>query len=56
MMIAYGIKFLVLIRELKDAHPKVSQPWYSDDVGLGGTFPHILAHMYDLMVQVTPRG
>ena len=54
-MIVYDIKVLPLIREPQDAHPKVSQTWYADNVGVGGTFPHILAHMYDLMVQVPPR-
>ena len=34
-MITYGIGFLPLIRELWDAHPHVTQPWYTDDVGAG---------------------
>ena len=30
-MIAYGIGFLLLIRELRYSHPCVTQPWYSDE-------------------------
>ena len=26
-MIAYSIGFLPLIRELRDAHPRITQPW-----------------------------
>ena len=35
-MIAYGIWVLPLIRELREAHPCVTQPWYTDDAGEGG--------------------
>ena len=35
-MIVYGIGFLPLIRELWEAHPRVTQPWYADDTGAGG--------------------
>ena len=35
-MIAYGIGVLPLIRELREAHPRFTQPWYADDAGLGG--------------------
>ena len=35
-MIAYGIEVLPLIRELWDAHPCVTQPWYADDAEVGG--------------------
>ena len=37
-MIAYGIGVLPLIRELRDYHPCVTQPWYANDAGAGGTF------------------
>ena len=34
-MIAYGIGVLPLIWELREAHPRVTQPWYADDAGAG---------------------
>ena len=37
-MITYGIGVLPLIRELREAHPRVTKPWYADDAGTGGTF------------------
>ena len=40
-MIAYGISILPLIRELRGAHPRVTQPWYADDAGEGSKFQHI---------------
>ena len=39
-MIAYGIGVLPLIRDLRDAHTSVIQPWYADEVGKGGDFGH----------------
>ena len=36
VMIAYGIGVLPLIRELREAHPRVTQPWYADDAGAKG--------------------
>ena len=47
-MIAYGIGVLPLIRELREAHPRVTQPWYADDAGVGGTFAEVQAHFQDL--------
>ena len=41
-MIAYGIGVLPLIRELWNAHPRVTQPWYADDAGAGEKFPNIM--------------
>ena len=38
-MIAYGIGILPLIRELQNAHPRVTQSWYDDDAGAGGDVP-----------------
>ena len=55
-MIIYGIGLLPLIRELWDAHPRVTQPWYADDAGAWGTFKLILAHFRDLQAQGPPRG
>ena len=56
VMIAYGIGVLLLIRELQGAHPRVTQPWYADDTGSGGKFPHILVHLRDLQARGPPRG
>ena len=47
-MIAYGIGVLPLIRELRDAHPRVTQPWYNYDAGAGGTFQQVQAHFRDM--------
>ena len=38
-MIEYGIGVLSLIRELRNAQPRVTQPWYADDAGGGGDVP-----------------
>ena len=54
-MIAYGIGVLPLIRDIQDAHPRVTQPWYADDVGAGGDFGQILARFWDLQVRGPPR-
>ena len=35
-MIAYVIGVLPLIRDIRRAHPRVTQPWYADDMGAGG--------------------
>ena len=50
-MIAYGIKVLPLIRELRNAHPRDTQPWYADDAGAGGTFQKIMDHFRDLQAR-----
>ena len=55
-MITYGIGVLPLIRELRGAHPHVTQPWYADNARAGDTFKHILAHLRDLQVRGPPRG
>ena len=55
-MIAYGIGVLPLIRELQGAHPRVTQPWYADDAGAGGTFQQILEHFRDLQEWGPARG
>ena len=47
-MIAYGIGVLPLIRKLRESHPCVTQPWYDDDAGAGGTFIDAQAHFQDL--------
>ena len=37
-MIAYGIGVLPLIRDLRIAHPRVTQTWYAYDAGVGWKF------------------
>ena len=55
-MIAYGIGFLPLIWELREAHPCVTQPWYSDDAGAGGAFIDVQAHFQDLQARGPARA
>ena len=55
-MIAYGIRVLPLVRELRGAHPCVTQPWYTDDAGAGGKFAHILEHLRDLLARGLAQG
>ena len=55
-MIAYGIGVLLLIRELQNAHSRVTQPWYADDTGAGGTFQQIQEHFWDLQVRGSACG
>ena len=56
VMTAYGIGVLSLIRELQEAHPKVSKPWYADDAGMVRTSPHILSHPDAIMVRGIHKG
>ena len=53
-MITYGIGVLPLIRELREAHPRVTQPWYADEAGAGGTFSKVQSHFQDLQVGDRP--
>ena len=55
-MIVYGIGVLPLIRELRNAHPYATQPWYADDMGAGGTFQQIQEHFLDLQARGPNRG
>ena len=55
-MIAYVIGVLPLIRELRGAQPRVTQPWYADNAEAGGTFQKILEHFRDLQARGTARG
>ena len=55
-MVSYGLVILPFIRELQQAHPGFTQPWYADDVGAGGTFGGIWRHLHDLMVRGPPWG
>ena len=53
-IITYVIWVLPLIRDLWDAHPHVTQPWYTYDAG--GEFGRTLAHFQDLQVRGSLRG
>ena len=55
-IIAYGIGVPPLIREIRGAHPHVTQTWYADDTGAGVNFSHILAHLWDLQARGPQRG
>ena len=55
-MIAYGIWVLPLIRDLRRAHPRVTQPWYADDAGAGGKFEDVMSHFRDLQLRGPARG
>ena len=55
-MIAYGIGVPPLIRELRGAHPRVTQPWYTDDSGAVRKFSHILEHLWDLQARGPSGG
>ena len=55
-MITYVIGVFHLIRNLRDAHPHVTQPWYADDAGAREKFGIILAHFRDLQARGLPRG
>ena len=55
-MIEYGIGILPLIRELQNAHPRVTQSWYDDDAGAGGTFQQVQEHFRYLQARVPAQG
>ena len=55
-MIVYGIGLLPFIREIQDAPPHVTQPWYTDDAGSEGKFGHILEHFKELQARGPPGG
>ena len=55
-MIAYGMRVLTLIRDLQEAHPCITQPWYADDAGAGGKFTHILEHLWEMRARGLTRG
>ena len=54
--IKYGIEVLPLIRELGEAHPCITQPWYADDAGAGGGNPGVSWHTYRNCRQGGHRG
>ena len=55
-MIAYGLGVLALSRELREAHPKFTQPWYAENSGVVRTLPCIFSHLENIMAQGQPRG
>ena len=55
-MITYGIGVLTIIRELREAHPCITQPWYAYDAGAGRELGRILAHFQDLQTRGPPQG
>ena len=55
-MVAYGIGVLPLIRELRDTHPCVTQPWYADNPGTRETFQQVHAHFQGLQARGPARG
>ena len=55
-MIAYGIGVLPLIRKLREAHPRATQPWYADDAEVGKMFKDMQAHFQDLRARGPARG
>ena len=55
-MMAYVIGVLPLIRDLRGANPRVTQPWYTGDAGAGGKFPNIMEHTRDLQAPGSARG
>ena len=55
-MIVYDIGSLPLIREMRNDHPRVTQPWYADYAGAGGTFQQILDHFRDLQARGPAQG
>ena len=55
-MITYGIGFLPLIRDLRRAHSRVTQPWYANDAGAGGHFEDTMAHFRDLQLRGPARA
>ena len=52
-MITYGIPPPPppLIRDLREEKTRVTQPWYADNAGAGGTFEHILSHFNDMLAR-----
>ena len=54
-MITYGIGVLPLIRELQEAHSRVTQLWYVYDTGAGGKFEHIITYLWDLQARGPPK-
>ena len=52
---AYAMGVLLLIRELQDSHPRVTQPYISDDAKVGSKFVRIVTHFHDLQAMDPPQ-
>ena len=55
-IIIYKIGILPLICELCTAHFHVTQLWYAENTGKGGTYDALQDHIRDLPVRRPPRG
>ena len=55
-MIAYRIRILPLINNLKQEIPDFTQPWYADKYGALCTFARLETYFYSLTRQVLGRG
>ena len=55
-MIAYDIRIPLLVCKLHTAHTHVTQPWYADNTGAGGTFVALHDHTRELLVRGPLRG
>ena len=55
-MITYRIRILPLIKNLKQAIPDVTQPWYADNAGALGTFTRLENYFDSLTHQGPGQG
>ena len=55
-MIAYGIRIIPLIKNMKREIPDVTQPWYSDYAIVLGTFVRLETYFDSLTSQVPEEG
>ena len=55
-MVVYGMGIFPLIRELWQAHPGVTQPWYVDYDEARGIFGRIWRHLDDMIVRGPLQG
>ena len=55
-MIAYGIKILQLIKNIKQEIPDITQPWYADDDGALGKLERLEIYFYFLTRQDLGMG
>ena len=51
-----NIGVLPLIKELRNAYPRFTQPCYTDEAGAGGTFQQVQEHFRDLQARGPARG
>ena len=55
-MVTYVLGILHLFQELSMSQPSVTQTYYADDAGEGGTFAGIRRHFDDLMMRGSLRA